>query len=299
MPQISDYALLSNCHSAALVSRDGAVDWWCPARFDAPSVFGRLLDPSAGHFTVRPAVPCAVSRRYLPDTMVLETTFSCDEGELLVTDALALGPDERGHELGRDSRHVLVRRVEVVRGTLPVQVEVVPRPEYGLILPHVSRTVDGWELSGGADRLVLTATPDPGLEPAALGPAAGGPAGSVSGIVTLQAGQPVVLALAHRRSVEPVTGPFDAAQLLEDTVAGWRSWTALHSGYRGPYREQVMTSARVLQALTYRPTGAVVAAPTTSLPEEPGGAGQLGLPLRLAARRKSDPARPVDRGLLL
>lgn len=263
VPAIADYGMLSNSHGAALVSRGGSVDWWCPTRFDAPSVFGRLLDPAAGHFTIAPVEPHTVTRRYLPGTMVLETRFDCAEGTLRVTDALALGADERGHSIGRDSRHVLVRRIEGTAGSVAVHVEITPRPEYGLIVPHVTVTDTGWDLSGGADRLRLTADPDPGLQTGT---------GSVHGAFTLVAGQSTVLALAHRRAMEPVPAPVPGEKLLADTVAGWQSWSALHQGYQGPYRQEVLASARVLQALTFAPTGAVIAAPTTSLPEEPGGA---------------------------
>ncbi len=107
---IGDYALLSDCHSAAMVSRDGSVDWLCFPRFDAPSVFCRLLDPSGGHFAIRPVGEFRVSRRYVDQTMVLETTFTTAEGTAVLIDALAVGHDERGHDLGaRISRHVAAR----------------------------------------------------------------------------------------------------------------------------------------------------------------------------------------------
>jgi GH15 family glucan-1,4-alpha-glucosidase len=183
-------------------------------------------------------------------------------GTLQVIDALALGPEERGHDIGRDSRHVLVRRLEVTEGTVPVHLEIVPRPEYGLIVPHVTTVSAGWDFSGGADRLRLTCDPDPDLRVGT---------GSVHGTFTLEAGQSIVLTLGHRRAVDPVPELVPGGRLLGDTITGWQSWSALHQGYQGPYREQVLTSARLLQALTYAPTGAVIAAPTTSLPEEPGG----------------------------
>ncbi|WP_434612364.1 trehalase-like domain-containing protein [Arthrobacter sp. A5] len=97
---ISDYGLLGDCHGAALVSRDGSVDWWCPPRFDAPSVFGRLLDPRAGHWSIRPATGYSVERRYVEGSMVVETDFRCDSGVLRVSDGLLLGAGERGHEIG-------------------------------------------------------------------------------------------------------------------------------------------------------------------------------------------------------
>lgn len=258
--EISDYGLLGDCQGSALVSRDGSIDWWCPPRFDAPSIFSRLLDHDTGHWTIRPTGDYTVTRRYLPGTMVLETEFQCDNGDLLLTDALALGPGERGHEVGHNSPHMLLRQVEVTRGSVEVTVEVAPRPEYGLITPHFVQTTTGWEISGGANRLTLTAGLSLTVEDGCLG-----------GTFTLEAGEATVFALHHRDAVVPPPPATDGASELENTIAAWRSWSEIHQGYRGAYREQVHRSALVLQTLTYSPTGAVVAAPTTSLPEEPGG----------------------------
>ena len=106
---IGEYALLSDCRSAALVSRDGSVDWLCFPRFDGPSVFCRLLDPAGGHFSIRPAGEFQVSRRYVDQTLVLETTFTTAHGTAVLTDALAVGPNERGHRLGAHSPGTLLR----------------------------------------------------------------------------------------------------------------------------------------------------------------------------------------------
>ncbi|WP_435107381.1 glycoside hydrolase family 15 protein [Nocardiopsis synnemataformans] len=260
MAAIGDHALLGDCHSAALVAKNGSVDWWCPARFDAPSVFARLLDPDAGHWSIRPEARHTVARRYVEDTMVVETEFDTGEGLLRLTDALALGPGERGHGIGHASPHVLVRRVETVRGEVEVLLDLTLRPEYGRVVPHLSQVPHGIEAVGGADRLLLT-----GDRPlCARGE-------HVTGRFTLRAGESAVFALHHRHAADPVAAPLDARAALRDTIAGWRSWTALHQSYQGPYRDEVMRSALVLQALTYQPTGAVIAAPTTSLPEEVGG----------------------------
>lgn len=257
---ISDYGLLGDCQGAALVSRSGSIDWWCPPRFDAPSIFGRLLDPDAGHWSIQPTGDFTATRRYLPGTMVLETQFQCQGGILRLTDALAFGPGERGHEVGRASPHMLLRRAEVIHGEVEVTVEVAPRPEYGLIRPHFTQSTPGWEISGGAVRLTLTA----GLS------LADGDAG-IGGTFMLKAGEAASFALHHRNAVASAPPAADAGGELENTIAGWQSWSEMHQGYRGAYRQQVHRSALVLQALTYSPTGAVAAAPTTSLPEEPGG----------------------------
>jgi alpha,alpha-trehalase len=108
---MADHALLSDCHSAALVSRQGSVEWLCFPRFDSPSVFGRLLDDDAGYWSIRPAADFRVTRRYLDKTMVLETTFATEAGSVTVVDALALGANERGHDLGRDAPSLLIRQV--------------------------------------------------------------------------------------------------------------------------------------------------------------------------------------------
>ena len=126
---IADYALISDCRSAALVSRSGSVDWLCPGRFDRPSVFGRLLDEEAGHWSLRPVAGAEISRRYLEGTMVLETTFRTPMGTLVLLDAMAMGPDENGHELGQSSPGVLLRRASCVEGVVDLRAEYQPRME--------------------------------------------------------------------------------------------------------------------------------------------------------------------------
>jgi GH15 family glucan-1,4-alpha-glucosidase len=261
---IADYALISDCRSAALVSRDGSVDWLCAGRFDRPSVFARLLDEEAGHWSLRSAGEAEVSRRYLDGTMVLETTFRTPTGTLTLLDAMAVGPDEHGHELGQGSPGVLLRRATCVEGAVDLEMEYRPRTEYGLVHP-VMVPVEGAVLArGGADVLVLSCTHRPELRRTAAG-----------GVVRLAAGEAVGFALQHLPSSQPLPEPWSAEAMeerMEATVRGWRTWSAIHQGYEGPWRELVQHSGRVLQALTYQPTGAIVAAPTTSLPEAVGAA---------------------------
>lgn len=260
MAEISDYAFLGDCQGAALVSADGSVDWWCPPRFDGPSVFAQLLGAAGGHWWIRPHGRYTTSRCYLDGTMVVQTDFHTQDGVLRLTDALSLGVGERGHQIGLSSPHVLLRRVDAIAGPAQVTVEVAARPEYGLVSPTVSDATTGIEISGGADRLTLTSDRDLTID------------GSVvTGEFSLAEGESAVFALHHRRSTDPPTVPLDGRVALRDTIAAWRSWDRIHQGYQGPYREQVRRSALVLQALTYQPTGAVIAAPTTSLPEEIGG----------------------------
>jgi GH15 family glucan-1,4-alpha-glucosidase len=260
---IAEYALISDRHSAALVSRDGSVDWLCFPRFDSPSIFARLLDEEAGHWSIHPAVPYEVSRRYVDRTMVLETTFRTDSGTVVLTDALVVGEHNDGHRLGVGVPRLLVRRLACTQGEVPVEVEYRPRPEYGLIVPILSGTDGGVTSRGGAEWLVLT-TP----EPLALVDAAAHAA------ITVRAGEALHFGL-HRSTLEERPARLwdqrELAARLEDTIAAWRSWSALHQAYDGPWRELVHHSGRVLQALSFQPSGAIVAAATTSLPEGAGG----------------------------
>jgi alpha,alpha-trehalase len=262
---LAEYALLSDCRSAALVSRAGSVDWLCFPRFDGPSVFARLLDDDAGHFSIRPAGDAGVEvgRGYLDQTMALETTFRTPTGTAVLVDALAVGRNDRGHDLGAGSPGALLRRVVCTEGAVELQVTYAPRPEYGLVHPILTPVDGGLAGRGGADRLVLSSPVELAVEGA-----------TATGRVTLAAGESAGFALQHARSWEAqpkVWTQEEIARRLDDTVEGWRSWSAMHQAYEGPWRDLVHHSGRVLQALTFEPTGAIVAAPTTSLPETVGG----------------------------
>ena len=261
---IADHALLSDCRSAALVSREGSVEWLCFPRFDSPSVFGRLLDDEAGHWSIRPTADFRVTRRYLDKTMVLETTFATAAGSVTVVDALALGANERHHDLGRNAPSLLIRQVVGVTGQVELGMEYVPRTEYGLIWPLLGYVDGGITGRGGPDITVLSAPVDLEIRD-----------GAVVGRFSVAVGERVAFGLHYGQlggRVPQVWPQGELAKRLEDTLAGWRSWSEIHQRYAGPWRELVHTSGRVLQALTFYPTGAIVAAPTTSLPETPGGA---------------------------
>jgi alpha,alpha-trehalase len=260
---IGEYALLSDCRSAALVSRDGSVDWLCFPRFDGPSVFCRLLDPAGGHFGIRPAGEFQVSRRYVDQTLVLETTFTAASGTAVLTDALAMGPNERGHHLGAQSPGTLLRSLACTSGEIQAEVSYKPRPEYGLIDPILVPVPGGLAARGGADRLFLSTSASFDVDDA-----------TATATVRLTAGQTAVFALGHGTMTGPPLSPWTAEEIssrLADTQEGWRSWSAIHQNYEGPWRELVRHSGRVLQGMTFAPTGAIVAAPTTSLPETVGG----------------------------
>ena len=257
-PAIADLAFLSDCHTAALLDRDACVRWWCPPRFDAGSVFGSLLGPDAGHWSLQPVAAFTTQRRYEPGTLVLRTTFTTDDGVVEVLDGLAFAPGAREHEIGRESPQTLLRRVEGVQGHVELETVFAPRMEYGLTVPH-ARPVDGGVRTWGGP-VVLTL-----LAPFALTTEVGGARGRFG----VAAGDRVELAARFTQArADTDAGPRPD---LDDTVAAWRSWTALHGEYRGAHAEAVQRSAIVLQGLTFQPTGAIVAAATTSLPEEPGG----------------------------
>src|SRR5262249_49369759 len=147
---IGDYALVSDCRSAALVSRSGSVDWLCWPRFDAAAVFALLLDPGGGHFAIGPGGEFEASRAYVDQTVVLETTFVTGSGTGVLTDAMAVGRNERGHDLGAGSPGVLLRRLVCTDGEMEVEVSYAPRPEYGLIHPILEAVAGGLAARGGA-----------------------------------------------------------------------------------------------------------------------------------------------------
>ncbi|HKG52355.1 MAG TPA: glycoside hydrolase family 15 protein [Actinomycetales bacterium] len=260
---ISEHAMLSDRHSSALVDSAGSVEWLSFPRFDSPAVFGRLLGEDAGHWQIRPVGEASVTRRYVGTSLVLETTFSTGTGTLVLTDLLALGPDNGGHRLGRDVPHLLVRRLACTDGTVEVEIDYRPRPEYGLIVPLLSAVDGGVTARGGAEWLVLT-TP----VPLHLGEERG------TARLSMSAGQTHHLAL-HRSTLEEppahIWSDDELAEVVQRTVDAWTSWSELHQSYDGPWADLVHHSGRVLEGLSFQPSGAIVAAPTTSLAEGIGG----------------------------
>jgi GH15 family glucan-1,4-alpha-glucosidase len=261
---IADYALLSDRHSAALVSREGSIDWLCFPRFDSPSVFGRLLGNEAGHWSIRTTDLTDVTRRYLDRTMVLETTFRTQTGAVTIVDVLAMGEGNRGHQLGKDAPHVLLRRATCIEGEVELRLEYAPRPDYGLASPLLDVVDGGLTTVGGTDVLVLscpiTLTVD---------------RSSASGRLQLRRDESAAFALHHGNRTEmgppPIWCQSEIGARLDDTISAWESWSDLHQAYVGPWRDLVHHSGRVLQALSFAPTGAICAAATTSLPETVGG----------------------------
>jgi GH15 family glucan-1,4-alpha-glucosidase len=253
---IGDYALIGSAHSAALVHREGDIEWLCLPRFDSAAMFASLLgDKNNGHWTMRARVgngrKASVTRRYLPGTVVLETTIRTAKGTATVTDFMP--------RPAIDGTHEVVRIVQGVRGTVAMHTEFRIRFNYGEWCPWMERR-DG--------AVYATAGPD------AVRISSGVPLVNENfasrADFTVSAGQAIAFSLewfpSHLKP--PVTR--DANALLARTVAEWNAWTG-RCGYGGEFREPVMRSLLTLKALTYEPTGGIVAAPTTSLPELPGG----------------------------
>jgi len=258
---MESYGFLSDCHSAALVSLQGSVDWWCLPRFDSPSVFGALLDGEAGFWQIRPHAQFHAEQHWVVDTLVLTTVMTTASGSIEVTDGLALEPGARGHEIGLRSPHTLLRTVRALEGEVVVDVEISPRLEYGLTVPQWRQDEDSWHLRGGPVGLRLCT--DVEVDSAN---------GTLRGKVTCRPGDTMAFALAYE---PPYAGPrrltMSPTQALQDTCTAWQSWAGMHTGYKGLYADGVRRSSLVLQGLTYQKSGAVVAAATTSLPEEVGG----------------------------
>jgi GH15 family glucan-1,4-alpha-glucosidase len=261
---IADYGLLADCNSAALVARDGSIDWLCMPRYDSPAVFSRILDPDAGHWSIRPVGSFAVERRYVPGTLVIETTFTTDTGSVRLLDAIAFAEGQRGHELGFDAPHEVIRALEGISGRVELEMELAPRGEYGLVEPLFRQEDGGGRTFGGPNRVAVRAGAPVEINDATM-----------RASFELGRGESVGFAMrwiaVEEANPAPPTDPGEVRQRIEDVIEAWRSWEAEHDIYEGPHRELVRTSSRVLKGLTYRPTGAIVAAPTTSLPESVGG----------------------------
>ena len=255
---IADHGLIGNHHTVALVGIDGTIDWYCCPRFDSPSVFGAILDKDkGGYFRITSDDGNAKWKQfYFPDTNVLITRFLTPDG---VGEVMDFMPVDRPHELV--GRHRLIRWVRVVRGQMPFTIEVEPRFDYARQKHAVHLGQDGALFETPALTLALsTHTP---LERTHTG---------VHAQLVLSEGESATFVLepVEEASIPKPCSPRVTEQLAHETVQYWRDWLA-QSNYRGRWREMVQRSALTLKLLTYKPTGAIVAAPTTSLPEQIGG----------------------------
>lgn len=261
--KIEDFAMIGDCETAALISRDGTVEWLCWPNFASDACFASLLGTAAnGYWSLAPVdEPVTVTRRYKPHTLVLETTTTTSSGTVIVTDFMPV----------RGKHSDLVRMVRCSEGNVNLRTEMCPRFHYGSTIPwidavsnteHDSPMQSTWTAKAGADLLVLrSAVPLKESAP-----------GRISGTWTLRKGESEVFALTYGCSFETIPDPIDGPQELNKTEQFWQDWTAKNR-YSGPYREAVERSLITLKAMTYRPSGGIVAAPTTSLPE------RLGAPL--------------------
>jgi GH15 family glucan-1,4-alpha-glucosidase len=257
-PPISDYGLIGDCHGAGLISTAGSIDWCCFHRFDSRPVFDRILDwDKGGYWQMSPCGPCRMSRRYQGPTNILETSFKTATGAVSVTDAMLATPDS-------DPHHLLIRVVKGIEGSVAMRSVFHPRFDHSLSVPRL-RLYDerAGIVLGGADALLLQT--DVKLEQSGQC--------TCTAEITVEAGDELVFLLTAMDAHLAEESAFDRAAALNGlatTERSWNDWAGSFT-YDGPHRDLVMRSAVVLRSLTYAPTGAMVAAPTTSLPETIGG----------------------------
>jgi GH15 family glucan-1,4-alpha-glucosidase len=258
---IEDYAAIGDGRSAALVGRNGSIDWLCWPRFDSPSIFGALLDPHAGHWRIAPVPPFRSQRRYIENTNVLKTRFESAEGALVVTDLMPAASEEEKIGLMMPEREIL-RIVECERGVVEVEWSFEPRPNYAL-RPVTLRKKGQLGIRAETGAGLLTLRTDLPLEQVD---------GGAGGRARLSAGETAHASLtlaAEGPAILPPLGEWSRIALAR-TVEWWQTW-ASRARYSGPCPEIVIRSALALRLMVYAPSGAVVAAPTTSLPERLGG----------------------------
>jgi GH15 family glucan-1,4-alpha-glucosidase len=271
-PPIADYAFLSDCHTGALVAPDGAIDWLCIPSFDAPSVFGSLLDRQAGFFRFAPfGIAHPTARAYLPGTNVFETTWKTPSGWVVVRDALTLGP--RDHEdtvtphtrppADDDADHMLVRTVECLDGSVEVELVCEPAFDYGRE-PATWTVVDGPGPTADASGAGVTFRLASDLPIDVEGD-------RVRARHVLQAGERAYCALSWAEELAAPQNVDEAVARIDATTRFWRRWLSRARIPDHRLRDPVQRSALTIKGLTYMPTGATVAALTTSLPETPGG----------------------------
>jgi alpha,alpha-trehalase len=273
-PPIGSYAFLSDCETTALVAPSGNVEWLCLPRIDSPSVFGAILDRDAGGFRFGPSdIQVPAARRYLPGTMVLETSWGSPTGWVIVRDVLLIGPWRHGEQRSKthrrpptdyDASHVLLRMVRCVNGEMQLSLECEPVFDYGRAFGEWTYTGDGYRqarcAAEGSDvELVLTSDMNLGIE---------GPRAVARTLI--KEGEQRFCAIAWNGAEAP-TSVEDAYDRLVWTAHHWQHWLARGTFPDHPWRSHLERSALTLKGLTYAPSGAIVAAATTSLPETPGG----------------------------
>jgi GH15 family glucan-1,4-alpha-glucosidase len=262
-PMIGDYAYISDCHSSALISRSGSIDWCCMPRVDSASCFGRLLGwEKGGYCQIAPAERYETSRRYIDHTLVLETTFWTDQGEARLLDCFPMRKGGEHHPYKQ-----ILRVVEGVKGKMDFRFRIVPRLEYGAIKPWIRRREDPHFIAiGGKDGLLISAS----LRLEMKG------RHDLEGIAAVAEGQRLFVSMIYgtpedlEEGLVEVPDEAELSNRLEHTIGWWEDWVS-QGTFEGPYADQLRRSAIVLKGLANAPTGAIAAAPTTSLPESPGG----------------------------
>ena len=248
---IEDYALIGDCRSAALVSRDGSIDWLCWPRFDSEACFAALLGSREhGHWLIAPREKSSITRRYRPDTLVLETQFETATGAATLIDFMPF----------RGDRSEIVRLVVGTRGQLAMHTELILRFGYGAVIPWVTRLENGALRAIAGPDMVVLRTPVH-LEGRDM---------TTVGEFTISRGETIPLVLTYSPSHQPLPEPLDPMAALQSTERFWKDWSA-KCRPAGKWSDAVRRSIITLKALTYGPTGGIVAAPTTSLPERLGG----------------------------
>jgi GH15 family glucan-1,4-alpha-glucosidase len=271
-PPIADYAFLSNCHTGALVAPDGGIGWLCVPRFDSPSVFGTLLDRQAGHFRLAPfAANVPAARHYEPGTNTLISTWQVPTGWIVVRDALTLGPRRMEDRItphtrppfDDDADHLLVRTVECIEGSVDIDLVCEPVFDYGRVPAEWTLLGDdrhAADASGAGLTIRLTTDMLLGLE-----------GDRVRARQVLRAGEQLFCSLSWAEELASPADVGEANSRIEATTRFWRAWVARARMPDHRWREAIQRSALAIKGLTYMPTGATVAALTTSLPETPGG----------------------------
>jgi GH15 family glucan-1,4-alpha-glucosidase len=261
--KIQDYAIIGNGRSAALISKHGSLDWLCWPRFDSASIFGAIIDPRiGGRWSIHPADDSRISRCYVDNTNVLETTFLNSSGKIVLTDFMAVTSEkEKTRRLWPE--HELIRLIKCEAGEVRVVVEFDPRPDYGRTTPFIKDTGKlGWRVNVGKNLLNLRSDVKLGANSNA----------GLSASLTLKVGEAVAFSLTFSEESPAILAPLGDAvvEKLNLTIDWWRRWAA-KSNYHGPYERSVIRSALVLKLLSYAPSGAIIASPTTSLPERIAG----------------------------
>jgi GH15 family glucan-1,4-alpha-glucosidase len=261
-PPLADYGFIADCHGSALVSKSGSIDWCCLPRYDSSSCFGRLLDwHNGGYCQIRPAGPYTVTRRYLPETLVLETVFTQESASARLLDCITMRPG------GAYARHrQIVRVIEGIDGEMTFNIHVAPVFDYCKLKPWIRQIKDYFIAMGGSSGLLISGDLPLQMKNHHL----------IACRHTIKTGQRAHLSvlwsqpeLLDEGHIEPVSIDH-LDRRLEETITWWQRWTG-QSKFTGPYHDEMQRSAIILRGLIYAPTGAITAAATTSLPEAIGG----------------------------